>query len=98
VSEALEDVRARLEEKGSSMTDTTPLLKIKGALAALRGEAQQLEVMGGVVGHAVMQSRLSHKALAGRGGSGEAGDEEDEDEGEEDGEGLGIAELRPLRR
>jgi hypothetical protein len=65
VSEALEDVKAQMEERGSSMTDTSPLIRIKAALSNLRGEIKTLDLQLGVCGHAVMQHRISHK-MAGR--------------------------------
>lgn len=55
LNDALEDVKGALEDRGSSMTDTSPLIKIKAALSALRAEAKTMDLHIGVVGHAVMQ-------------------------------------------
>jgi len=76
------------------MSDTSPLIRIKAALAALRGEhtvaaamrmrnplpsslecageSKALDLHIGVVGHAVMQSKVHHK-VAGNGATGTGG-------------------------
>jgi hypothetical protein len=85
VSEDLEDVKGRMEEKGSNMTDTSPLIKIKAALQTLRTESAALDVQAGVIAHAVMQSRLSHKFMP---GGAQPADDSDDDEDEEGEEGM----------
>jgi estrogen-related receptor beta like 1 len=40
------------------MTDTSPLIRIKQALADLRTEVKSMELRIGVVGHTLMQSKL----------------------------------------
>lgn len=64
INEALEEAAGAMNEKGSSMTDTSPLIKIKAALSALRNEVKLMDLHVGVVGHAVMQSKISHKVNA----------------------------------
>jgi hypothetical protein len=49
--------------QGSSMTDTSPLIKIKASLSALRSEVKVMDLHIGVVGHAVMQSKVHHKQM-----------------------------------
>ena len=59
------------------MTDSSPLIRVKAALLALRAEGRGLELQLGVIGHAVMQSRVEHKLRVdggGGGGGGDAGD------------------------
>lgn len=68
LGEALEELRSAMEEKGSSMTDTSPLIRVKAALSALRNEIKTFDLHLGVLGHAVMQSKVQHKVAA-RGGS-----------------------------
>lgn len=68
LGEALEELRTAMEEKGSSMTDTSPLIRVKAALSALRAEIKTFDLHLGVLGHAVMQSKVQHKVAA-RGGS-----------------------------
>ena len=64
VSEALDEVQGAMEERGSSLSDSSPLIQIKAALSSLRGDIKDLDVQLGVQGHSVMQMRLlaRHKA------------------------------------
>jgi hypothetical protein len=61
VTEATEEARELADEKGATMTDTSPLIKVKAALSGLRAECKALDLQIGVLGHAVMQSRITHK-------------------------------------
>lgn len=70
VSDALEEARARMEERGTSMTDTTPLVRIKKALAALRHEMRGIDVRIGVASHTIMQSHMMRQRQAAGGGQG----------------------------
>jgi len=54
VSDALEEARSKMEERGTSMTDTTPLVKMKKALAGLRHEMRGIDVKIGVASHTIM--------------------------------------------
>lgn len=63
---ALEEAKAALEERGSSLSDASPLVRIKAAIAALRGELGGMEVRIGVVAHALTQLSLSDKQAAAR--------------------------------
>ena len=58
VSDELETVKARMDERGNSMTDTSPLIKIKSALTQLRGEAKQMEIRIGIVNHTLVAKKL----------------------------------------
>jgi estrogen-related receptor beta like 1 len=78
LNEALEDIQASMEDKGSSMTDTSPLIKIKTALQDIRNEVKLMDLHLGVVGHAVMQSKINHKT-AGHSTSKHKGDDSDDD-------------------
>ncbi len=51
-------LQGQMDSRGSSMTDTSPLMKIKEALASLRTEVKSMELRIGVVGHTLMQSKL----------------------------------------
>jgi hypothetical protein len=73
-----------MDEHGSSMTDQSPLVRIKTALGKLRSESRALDLRVGVTGHSVMQRKLKSAASQAAG----AEDEEDawvaEDEDEDD--------------
>ena len=68
ISEVLEEVKQNIEEKGNSVTDTSPLIKVKAALSSIRAECRSLDLQIGVVSHAVLQARITHKRDIHRGG------------------------------
>jgi hypothetical protein len=49
VTEELEGVKAEMDEKGTSMTDAGPLVRVKQALTRLKSECTQMDVRIGVV-------------------------------------------------
>nr|XP_009673380.1 PREDICTED: intraflagellar transport protein 57 homolog [Struthio camelus australis] len=62
ITEELERVKQEMEEKGSSMTDGAPLVKIKQALTKLKQETVQLDIRIGVMEHTLLQSKLKEKS------------------------------------
>ncbi|XP_021347570.1 intraflagellar transport protein 57 homolog isoform X1 [Mizuhopecten yessoensis] len=62
VSEELEQIKQDMEERGSSMTDGAPLVKIKQAIQQLKKENMQMEIRMGVVEHVLLQAKLKDKA------------------------------------
>ena len=60
MSDELETVKARMDERGNSMTDTSPLIKIKNAIQTVQSELTELSVRIGVVEHDLMKTL--HKA------------------------------------
>ncbi|KAG8430502.1 hypothetical protein GDO86_020477, partial [Hymenochirus boettgeri] len=62
ITEDLEKVKQEMEEKGSSMTDGAPLVKIKQALTKLKHEIVQMDIRIGVVEHTLLQSTLKEKS------------------------------------
>ncbi|NXM70401.1 IFT57 protein, partial [Serilophus lunatus] len=62
ITEALEKVKQETEEKGSSMTDGAPLVKIKQALTKLKQETIQMDIQIGVMEHTLLQSKLKEKS------------------------------------
>jgi len=63
ISDVLDDVKQNIEEKGNSVTDTSPLIKVKAALSSIRSECRSLDLQIGVVSHAVLQARITHKRI-----------------------------------
>lgn len=61
VSEELDMVKNEMEEKSSTVTDTTPIVKMKDAFKRLRADTRQLEVRIGVVSHTLMQAKLRQR-------------------------------------
>lgn len=64
VSEDLSKVKEQMESRGSSMTDTSPLIKVKAALSKLRTETKQLEIRIGVLTHTLVAKKLKETSTA----------------------------------
>ncbi|KAK9538358.1 hypothetical protein VZT92_003533 [Zoarces viviparus] len=62
ISEELEKVKQEMEEKGSSMSDGAPVVKIKQSLNKLKQEILQMDVRIGVVEHTLLQTKLKEKS------------------------------------
>ena len=58
MSDELGAIKSKMDERGTSMTDTTPLIKIKSALTQLRSEAKQMEIRIGIVNHTLVAKKL----------------------------------------
>jgi len=65
VTEELQGIKGRMDERGSAMTDTSPVVKIKTALSKIKQEARSMEVRIGVVSHTLVLKRLSSNGLGG---------------------------------
>ncbi len=89
VSKKLDDVKTDMEGRGNSMTDTSPLVKIKGALSSLKAEIKNFDLRIGVVGHTLIQAKMRMKGPGGGGGGGgDRGDEWNSAFGHDDDEDL----------
>ncbi|XP_048868322.1 intraflagellar transport protein 57 homolog isoform X4 [Brienomyrus brachyistius] len=62
ISEDLEKVKQEMEERGSSMSDGAPLVKIKQSLTKLKQEVIQMDIRIGVVEHTILQAQLKEKS------------------------------------
>ncbi len=49
VTDELEGVKAQMDERGSSMTDAAPLVRIKQAVTRLHADMAQMDLRMGVV-------------------------------------------------
>ena len=49
ITEELEGIKAQMDEKGTTMTDSGPLVKIKQAITKVKNELIQMELRIGVV-------------------------------------------------
>eukprot|EP00873_Tetraselmis_striata_P036081 jgi/Tetstr1/456345/TSEL_043081.t1 len=58
VTEELAEVQRVLEERGSNISDTSPVVKIKEAINTLKSELLNMEVRIGVVEHSLLQVSL----------------------------------------
>eukprot|EP00967_Tisochrysis_lutea_P065988 scaffold85879_cov26-Tisochrysis_lutea.AAC.2 len=90
VSEDLSRIKEQMDTRGQSMTDTSPLIKIKAALSKLRTETKQLEIRIGVLTHTltakkVKEASISRDKEAARKNKAVDGDDElDDDDGIDD--------------
>jgi estrogen-related receptor beta like 1 len=53
LASALEDAKQQLDSRGSNLSDTSPLVRLKAAMASLKAELRQMELRIGVVSHQV---------------------------------------------
>ena len=65
INDQLEEAKAQQEERGSSMTDTKPLVRIKDALKALQEEMKEMELKIGVVGYTLLNAKMKSKIKIG---------------------------------
>uniref|UniRef100_H2YS58 Intraflagellar transport protein 57 homolog n=1 Tax=Ciona savignyi TaxID=51511 RepID=H2YS58_CIOSA len=63
LTDDLEKVKLEMEDKGSSMTDGAPLVKIKQTLNRLKTESVQMDIRIGVIEHVLMQARIKDNTL-----------------------------------
>eukprot|EP00638_Chattonella_subsalsa_P005158 CAMPEP_0117753962 /NCGR_PEP_ID=MMETSP0947-20121206/12551_1 /TAXON_ID=44440 /ORGANISM="Chattonella subsalsa, Strain CCMP2191" /LENGTH=418 /DNA_ID=CAMNT_0005572971 /DNA_START=148 /DNA_END=1404 /DNA_ORIENTATION=+ len=70
LSDQLNDIKSITDNHGQSMTDTSPLVKIKAALQNIKVEIKNFDIRLGVVGHTLMAAKLkvnrSNNAKSGR--------------------------------
>lgn len=65
INDQLEEAKARQEERGSSMTDTKPLVRMKDALKNLQEEMKEMELKIGVVGYTLLNAKMKSKIKIG---------------------------------
>ena len=58
ITDDIETIKSEMEERGSSMTDGSPLVNIRKNLARVKQEILGMDVRIGVLEHTVMQARL----------------------------------------
>jgi len=63
-SDELDRIKMDMEERGSSMTDGAPLVRIKQAMSKLKEECQQMEIRTGVLQHVLLRIKLKEKSLS----------------------------------
>ncbi|TYZ57500.1 hypothetical protein PybrP1_004343 [[Pythium] brassicae (nom. inval.)] len=78
VTEQLRETKSVMDDRGSKMTDTSPLVQIKEALKTLSAEIKHFDLRIGVVSHTLLQAK-SRQASAAFRGKGKAGDAQYQD-------------------
>lgn len=79
-TERLEEIKNTMDSRGNSMTDTSPLVKIKQALASLRDEIKTFELRIGVVSHSLMQAKMRVKSARDEASSRNKSRDDDDDD------------------
>jgi len=64
ISEELDDVKNQMDDRGSSMTDTSPVVKMKKALSQVKGDTKQMDLRTGVVQHVLNHAKMSKAGVA----------------------------------
>ena len=62
ITDDIETVKADMEERGSSMTDGSPLVNIRKSLARVKTEITAMDVRIGVVEHTLLQARMKDRS------------------------------------
>ncbi|GMI44830.1 hypothetical protein TrCOL_g13083 [Triparma columacea] len=60
IEDQLSDIKGTMDSRGSSMTDTSPLVKIKAALQEIKIEIQNFELRIGVVGQTLLTTQTAN--------------------------------------
>ena len=63
LTDELDKIKVEMEEKGSSMTDGAPLIKIKQTLQHIKTENTQMDVRIGVIEHVLSQAQIRDKTM-----------------------------------
>eukprot|EP01135_Chromosphaera_perkinsii_P011022 Nk52_evm56s2309 gene=Nk52_evmTU56s2309 len=63
ITEELDSIKAQMDERGTSMTDASPLVKIKQALNRIKLEITQMNLRIGVVEHTLLTAKLNNKNI-----------------------------------
>lgn len=63
VTNDLQRIKEDMEEAGTSMTDGSPLIKIKKAMDNIKSDMKNMDIRIGVLEHILLQSKLRHKDL-----------------------------------
>ena len=61
LTEEIDSVKTEMEERGSSMTDGSPLVNIKKAVSRVKREIINMDVMIGVLQHGLMEAGVKDK-------------------------------------
>ncbi|KAI8824209.1 intra-flagellar transport protein 57 [Fimicolochytrium jonesii] len=61
ISEELDSVKGQMDDIGSGMTDSKPLLSIKQGVTKLKSEIKQMDLRIGVIQHMLLQAKLKTK-------------------------------------
>lgn len=58
ISEELDEVKNKMEDRGSSMTDTSPVIMMKKSLTQVKHDSKLMDIRMGVAQHALLQAKL----------------------------------------
>jgi len=58
ISDELEEVKNKMEDRGSSMTDASPVVNMKKSLSQVKHDSKLMDIRIGVAQHALLQAKL----------------------------------------
>ena len=61
ITDEIETLKSEMEERGSSMTDGSPLVNIRKSLTRMRSEIEDMDVRIGVIQHTLLQAGFKDK-------------------------------------
>ena len=61
LTEEIDSVKTEMEDRGTSMTDGSPLVNIKKAVSKVKREINNMDVMIGVLQHGLLDAALKDK-------------------------------------
>lgn len=61
ITDELEMIKNEMDERGSSMTDGSPLVNIRKSLSRMRSEIEGMDVRIGVIQHTLLQAGFKNK-------------------------------------
>ena len=62
IMDDIEAVKMEMEERGSSMTDGSPLVNIRRSLARVKSEITSMDVRIGVLEHTLIKARMKDRS------------------------------------
>eukprot|EP00798_Chlamydomonas_sp_ICE-L_P025833 gene25833-11510_t len=63
IKEQLEDMKHLMDEKGTNISDATPVVRMKNAIKKLADELKEMEVRIGVVSHTLVGVSMKNKRM-----------------------------------
>jgi len=62
ISEELDEIKNQMDDRGNSMTDTSPVVKMKKALSQVKADTKHMDLRIGVVHHVLSHARMARVA------------------------------------
>ncbi len=77
-TESLEMIRSQMDERGESMKDTGPLVRLKDAMKKLRRDIKDMDLRVGTVSHSLLHIKMAQALSKNEDTSAKVRDEDDD--------------------